>query len=84
MLWACSVAIALTVPSLGVVLNVVGGLGGTGLAFVLPCAVALKLEEEPLGGRAFCWVVLVTGGLVGLTTTFATFASVAFNHGQAF
>ena len=47
MLWEFSSMIAILVPNLGLVLNVCGGIGGTGLAIVLPCRCALKLEDRP-------------------------------------
>ena len=43
-----------------------------GIAFLLPCAFALKVEDEPWGGRPLAWVVMICGTIVGAVTTVAT------------
>ena len=58
-------------------LNLTGGLFGTLIAFTMPCSMALKMMDDPLGGRALCWCVLVVGTLAGFATTVATIYGMA-------
>lgn len=59
-LWAFSLMVALSVPSLGVVLNLVGCLSGATMAFVLPGLFSAKLNNQWTPLR----VILVLLGLV--------------------
>jgi len=77
-LWTTGVLFVLTIagglfaPSLGSTLTLVGGVAGSFLAFVLPGAVALRLEEEPYGGRIACWAAVAFGVGAAILTIVTT------------
>jgi len=68
-LWGTTVVLALSAPSLGDVLNLVGCATGTMISFILPGLFAFQLE-------GFSWTafwLLVVGGTVGIMGTYFSF-----------
>eukprot|EP01062_Namystynia_karyoxenos_P077754 TRINITY_DN7890_c0_g3_i1.p1 TRINITY_DN7890_c0_g3~~TRINITY_DN7890_c0_g3_i1.p1 ORF type:complete len:883 (+),score=201.15 TRINITY_DN7890_c0_g3_i1:96-2651(+) len=67
-LFVITIAAGLFSPSLGNVLTLVGGVAGSVLAFILPGAIALAVEERPYGGRAACWGMVLFGAGAAILT----------------
>eukprot|EP00756_Hemistasia_phaeocysticola_P057539 Hpha_TRINITY_DN3413_c0_g1::TRINITY_DN3413_c0_g1_i1::g.32586::m.32586/K14997/SLC38A11; solute carrier family 38 (sodium-coupled neutral amino acid transporter), member 11 len=76
--WTTGVLFVLTIvgglfaPGLGSTLTLVGGVAGSFLAFVIPGAIALRLEEVPYGGRVACWGVVIFGCGAAILTIVTT------------
>ena len=84
-LWCLATLLAITAPSLGDVLDLVGCATGTIIAFIFPACFALKLRRPPLQGiqneqnghrrssvkcqTCIAYLLLVVGGIVGLVGT---------------
>lgn len=65
-LWGVTVLLALFAPSLGDVINLVGCMAGTIIAFILPALFAFRIE----GYTHTALVLLVLGGAVGVVGTY--------------
>jgi len=66
LLWVIAVSLACLAPNLGDVLDLVGCVTGTCMAFVAPALIALKLESYSLTAA----IILSVGGIVGTVGTF--------------
>eukprot|EP01059_Diplonema_ambulator_P001712 TRINITY_DN11447_c0_g1_i1.p1 TRINITY_DN11447_c0_g1~~TRINITY_DN11447_c0_g1_i1.p1 ORF type:complete len:543 (+),score=136.18 TRINITY_DN11447_c0_g1_i1:40-1668(+) len=68
LLFLFSIGTGLVVGDLGPTLDLVGGVFGSLLGFVFPAYFALKLEDEPLGGKWACYLLFAVGVLSCLTS----------------
>jgi amino acid permease len=68
-LWLIATGLAVTAPSLGDVLDLVGCVSGTMIAFVIPASLSFKLQ----GYSHKAMMILLVGGVVGVVGTFYSF-----------
>jgi amino acid permease len=69
LLWSTSTVLALLVPSLGDVLNLVGCVSGTMIAFILPAMFSFRLK----GYTHLAGLIFLVGGTVGTVGTIFNF-----------
>ena len=78
-LYAITMAVALTVDSIEIVFNAIGAICSTSISIVLPCVFYIRLVVQ--GGKARSWKYFLALVLTCLITPYAIFSMVALYVG---